>query len=84
MARSEFLLLSVGEGVRVGGTLRMLAAAGSEEEVKRKLEELEASVTGRIAVVEIKQLYERQPVVQNIPTDAPLFESEPEAGRKRS
>jgi len=84
MAKSEFLLLSIGEGARVGGTVRVVASAVSEEDAQSKLEQLEASVLGRVAVVEVKQLYERQPAVQNIPSDNPLFESEPETGRKRS
>jgi len=84
MAKSEFLLLSIGEGARVGGTVRVVASASSEEDAQSKLEALEASVLGRVAVVEIKQLYDRQPAVQNIPSDSLLFESEPEPRRKRS
>jgi 16S rRNA G1207 methylase RsmC len=76
MAVSQFLLLTAAEGLKAGGTLRVVAAAGTEDEAKDKLESLDASVLGRIAVVEVKQLYERRPAVQNIPSDAPLLEGD--------
>jgi hypothetical protein len=76
MAVSQFLLLTAAEGLKVGGTVRVVAAAGTEDEAKDKLEGLDASVLGRIAVAEVKQLYERRPAVQNIPSDAPLLEGD--------
>jgi hypothetical protein len=84
VAGSEFLVLLVGERARIGGTLRVLASAATEEEANTKLDTLETSVFGRVAVVEIKQQYERRPAVQNIPTDAPLIDSAAKARRRSS
>jgi hypothetical protein len=74
MAASQFLLVTAAEGVKVGGTVRVVASADTEDEAKEKLEGLDPSVLGRVAVVEVKQLYERRPAVQNVPSDAPLLE----------
>lgn len=76
MAGSEFLLLSLGESSRIGGTVRVVAATGSEEEGKKKLDALEPSILGHVALVEVKGHYERRPAVQNVPNDNPLFASE--------
>jgi hypothetical protein len=84
VAGSEFLVLSVGQRARIGGTLRVLASAGTEEEASTQLDALETSVLGRVVVVEVKQQYERRPAVQNIPTDAPLIDSAAKARRRSS
>jgi hypothetical protein len=75
MATSEFLLLSFGENARVGGTVRVVAVASSEDAAKTELEGLDPSVLGHIALVEVKQHYERRPAVQSVPRDTPLFTS---------
>jgi hypothetical protein len=74
MAVSQFLLVTGAEGLKVGGNLRVVATAGTEDEAKNKLEGLDASILGRVAVVEVKQVYERRPAVQNVPSDTPLLE----------
>jgi hypothetical protein len=74
MSASQFLLLVAAESLKVGGTVRVVASARNADEAKDKLEALDASVLGRVAVVEVKQLYERRPTVQSIPSDAPLLE----------
>lgn len=73
MASSEFLLLGLGDNARIGGNVRVLAAAASEPEATKKLDELDSSVLGHIALVEVKQHYERRPAVQSAPSDDPLF-----------
>ena len=74
MAKSQFLLLSASEGLKIGGNMRVLASAGNEDEAQNKLEGLDTSVLNRVAVVEVKQLYERRPTVQNVPSESPLIE----------
>jgi hypothetical protein len=74
MPEPRFLLLSVPDAAKLGGTLRLLGAANSEEEIGQRLEKLDASVMGRIAVVEVKTLYQRRPAVENIPVETPLFD----------
>jgi len=74
MAKSQFLLLSAAEGLKIGGNMRVLASAGNEDEAQNKLEELDSSVLNRVAVVEVKQLYERRPTVQNVLSESPLIE----------
>ncbi len=76
MAASQFLLLTAAEGLKLGGTVRVVASAASEDEAKDKLERLDPSVLGRVALVEVKQLYERRPAVQSIPSEAPLLEGD--------
>lgn len=73
MAASEFLLLSFGENARIGGTVRVVGVTGSEEAGKTELDALDPSVLGHLALVEVKQHYERRPAVQSIPSDARLF-----------
>jgi hypothetical protein len=70
---SQFLLLGLGEGARIGGNVRVLAAAADESEATAKLDELDSSVLGHIAVVEVKQHYERRPAVRSTPSEDPLF-----------
>jgi 16S rRNA G1207 methylase RsmC len=76
MAVSQFLLLTAAEGLKVGGTLRVVASAATEDEAKDKLDGLDASVLGRVAVIEVRQVFERRPAVQNLPSDAPLLEGD--------
>jgi hypothetical protein len=76
MAGAKFLLLSLGESARIGGTVRVVAAATSEDEAKSKLEGLDPGVLGHIAVVELKQHFERRPTVQSFPSTSALFETE--------
>lgn len=76
MAASQFLLLGLGEGARIGGNVRVLAVASGESEATAKLDELDASVLGHIAVVEVKEHYERRPAVQSTPSEGPLFATE--------
>ena len=73
MAASQFLLLGLGENTRVGGNVRVLAVAADETEAAAKLDELDSSVLGHIALVEVKQHYERRPAVQSTPSEDPLF-----------
>lgn len=76
MTASQFLLLGLGENARIGGNVRVLAVAANEQEATAKLDELDPSALGHIAVVEVKQHYERRPAVQSTPTEEPLFATE--------
>jgi hypothetical protein len=73
MSASEFLLLNIGESARVGGTVRVVGVAASEQGAHEALEGLDPSVLGRIALVEVKQHFERRPAVQSIPVAGPIF-----------
>jgi len=76
MADSQFLLLGLGESARVGGNVRVLAVASAEAEATKQLDDLDSSVLGHIAVVEVKQHLERRPAVQSTAVDEPLFANE--------
>ena len=82
MATSQFLLLGLGDNARVGGNVRVLAIADSEQEATTKLDELDPTALGHIALVEVKQHYERRPAVQSTPTEAPLFASDKSTEKK--
>lgn len=83
MAASQFLLLGLGESARVGGNVRVLAVAAAEAEAAVKLQELDPSVLGHIALVEVKQHFERRPAVQSTPSEDPLFANEKTNEKKR-
>jgi hypothetical protein len=76
MAESQFLLLALAEGLKIGGNLRAVASAGTDDEAQNNLEGLDPSVLNRLAVVEVKQLYERRPTAQNVPSKSPLLEGD--------
>lgn len=76
MADAQFLLLSVADGLKIGGTVRVVGSADSESEASSKLAALDASILGRIAIVEVKELFERRPAVQNVPSDAPILKGD--------
>jgi len=76
MAAAQFLLLALPDGLKIGGTVRVMAAAVTAEDAKDRLENLDPSVLGRIAVVEISQVFERRPAVQNLPSTTPLLDIE--------
>jgi hypothetical protein len=76
MGTDAFMVLGFGDTARIGGNVRVLAVAEDEPAAKAKLDELDSSVVGHIAVVEVKQHYERRPTVQSTPSDAPLFPSD--------
>jgi hypothetical protein len=76
MAASQFLLLGLGEAARIGGNVRVLAIADDEAKATEKLDELEPAVLGHIALVEVKQHYERRPAVQSTRSEDPLFANE--------
>lgn len=69
MAGQQFLILSFVEGLRAGGNVRVVSSSKNEDEAKSRLEGLDSSVLGRIAVVEVKQVFERKPAVENVPVD---------------
>jgi hypothetical protein len=69
MAGQQFLILSFAEGLRAGGNVRVVSSSKSEDEARSRLEGLDSSVLGRIAVVEVKQVFERKPAVENVPVD---------------
>jgi hypothetical protein len=76
MAAAQFLLLSVPEGLKTGGTVRVTGAAATEGGAQQELENLDSSILGRVAVVEVKQVYERRPAVQNLPIDTSLIDTD--------
>jgi hypothetical protein len=73
MAEPQFVLLSLGDNARVGGTVRVVGVAVSEDAGKAQLDALDPSVLGHIALVEVKQHFERRPTVQSVAIDKPLF-----------
>lgn len=76
MAAQQFLLLSFTEGMMAGGSARVVAASASEDAARTRLEGLDSSVMGRVAVVEVKQVFDRRPAVQNLPVDDPVIGAE--------
>lgn len=70
---SEFVLLSFGENTRVGATVRVVGVMESEDAARTGLDALDPSILGHIALVEVKQHYERRPAVQSVPSNTPVF-----------
>ena len=76
MPSSQFLLIGLGEAGRIGGNVRLLGVADSEADATTRLDDLDPGVLGLIAVVEVKQQFERRPTVQSTPTEKALFATE--------
>lgn len=70
----QFLLLALGDNPRTGGSVRVAAVASSEKDGATALDGLDPSVLGHIALVEVKQHFERRPTVLSTPSDSPLFD----------
>jgi hypothetical protein len=71
MANAQFLILMVPDPVKSGSMLRLLGTAKSDADAQQRLQNLDSSVTGRVAIVEVKSVYDRRPAIQNIPVEDP-------------
>jgi hypothetical protein len=70
-APKEFLLVAIPDRAEAGATLRLLGVAGSLSEAEKRVDELDAGTLGRIAVLERKALFVREPAVRTLAvTDA--------------
>jgi len=72
MPVTQFLILLVPEAVKTGSMLRLLATAKSDADAQQHLQNLDSSVTGRVAIVEVKSVYDRRPAIQNIQVEVPV------------
>ena len=61
----EFLIVSLPDKSEAGATLRLLAVKKSQSEAERAIVKLDSSILGRVAVLERKALYVRQPAVES-------------------
>jgi hypothetical protein len=70
-APREFLLVALPDRAEAGATLRLLGVAGSLSEAEKRIDELDAGTLGRIAILERKALFVREPAVRTVTvTDA--------------
>jgi hypothetical protein len=70
-APKEFLLVAIPERAEAGATLRLLGVARSLADAEKQVDELDAGTLGRIAVLERKSLFVREPAVRTVAvTDA--------------
>jgi hypothetical protein len=70
-APREFLLVAIPDRADVGATLRLLGVARSLVDAEKQVDELDPGTLGRIAVLERKSLFMREPAVRTLAvTDA--------------
>ena len=65
-APREFLVVSLPEPADAGTTLRLLVVAGTQSAAEKILADLDPRTLGRVAVLERKALYVRQPAVETV------------------
>jgi hypothetical protein len=71
----EFLILWIRDSVRIGGSIKVVGVAATEAEAESKLKELDSTTTGRVAIAEIKKVFDRQPTIESVPVDARLVDA---------
>lgn len=62
----EFLVVALPEQADTGATLRLLGVAGTQSAAEKLIDELDPGTLGRVAVLERKVLYVRQPAVETV------------------
>ena len=71
-APREFLLVAIPDKADVGATLRLLGVARSLTDAEKQVDELDPSALGRIAVLERKSLFMREPAVRTLAVTDPI------------
>lgn len=72
----EFLILWIRDSVRVAGSVKVVGVATSEAEAEGRLTELDAATTGRVAIVEVKKVFDRQPTIESVPVEVRLIDAD--------
>jgi hypothetical protein len=62
----EFLVVALPDDADVGATLRLLGVAGTPSAAEKLIDELDPRTLGRVAVLERKSLFVRQPAVETV------------------
>jgi hypothetical protein len=65
-APREFLVVALPEQAETGATLRLLGVAGTQSAAEKLLADLDPKTLGRVALLERKALYVRQPAVETV------------------
>jgi hypothetical protein len=65
-APKEFLLVAIPDRADAGATLRLLGVARSLADAEKQVDELDPGTLGRIAVLERKSLFMREPAVRTV------------------
>ncbi len=73
VAKGEFLILEVGEARSIGAALVLRGVAESEKKAKEDLEKMSAASGARLAIVETRGVFTREPVV-TLKSAVPSFE----------
>ena len=69
---TEFLVVSIPDKVEPGTTLRVISVLGSLVAAKKAVTEAPSGVTGRVAVLQRRALYDRRPTIESIELEAPI------------
>ncbi len=62
----EFLVVALPEPAEPGATLRLLGVVGTQSAGEKLVADLDAKTLGRVALLERKALYVRQPAVETL------------------
>ena len=71
-APREFLLVAIPDRAEVGATLRLLGVAKSLNDAEKQVDDLDPGTLGRIAVLERKSLFLREPAVRTLAVTDPI------------
>jgi hypothetical protein len=69
---AEFLIVSVPDSVEPGATLRLLQIEKGFAAAQKAIAALETGTLGRVAILERKALFRRQPAVENVELAEPI------------
>jgi hypothetical protein len=69
---AEFLIVSLPDSVEPGATLRLLRIEKGLAAAQRAIAALDTGALGRVAILERKVLYRRQPAVENVELAEPI------------
>lgn len=71
-APKEFLLVAIPDRAEVGATLRLLGVAKTLSEAEKQVESLDPGALGRVAVLERRALFLREPAVRTLSVTDPI------------
>lgn len=74
---SEFLVVALPERAEPGATFRLLGSAKSASEAEKIVGALDASVLGRVAILERRSLFQRRPAVESVSLSEPIVSAAP-------
>jgi len=71
--RSEYIILTIGQGIKVGSTVNVVGAGSTLEEARKLVGKMGSAAAGKVAILEKKLVILRKPSIELEETDEPLM-----------